>query len=76
MIKPAHSLMAYNSQIVVDNKHKIIVATNITSQGNDLKQLHKMSKETKENLGLDNDDSLDIVGDTGYYSSKELKKMC
>ncbi len=74
MVKPAHNLMAYNSQIVVDDKHKLIVATEITSQGNDVKQLHKMAKATKENLELDINDSLDIVGDTGYYSPKELKK--
>ena len=74
MIKPAHNLMAYNSQIVVDNSNKIIVATDITSDNNDAKQLHKMVIETKENLELNKDDNLDIVGDTGYYSSKELKK--
>ena len=71
MKKPAHNLMAYNSQIVVDAKFKFIVATDVSSKGNDAEQLHKMAKETKENLEVD---KLDIVGDTGYYSSKELKK--
>lgn len=71
MIKPAHNLMAYNSQIVVDAKYKFIVATNISSKGNDTEQLHKMAQETKENLEVE---KLAIVADTGYYSSKELKK--
>ena len=71
MRKPAHNLMAYNSQIVVDDKFKFIVATDISSKGNDTQQLHNMAKETKENLELDN---LDIVADTGYYSAKEFKK--
>jgi len=74
MRKPAHNLMAYNSQIVVDSTFKFIVATNISTQGNDLNQIHKMAQETKENLQIDKNDNLDIVGDTGYYSSKEFKK--
>lgn len=74
MIKPAHNLMAYNSQIVVDEKYKFIVASDISSKGNDVKQLYKMAKQTKENLELKRDDSLDIVADTGYYSAKELRK--
>ncbi|MEY4504265.1 MAG: hypothetical protein RL154_558 [Pseudomonadota bacterium] len=74
MIKPAHNLMAYNSQIVVDEKFKFIVATDISSKGNDTEHLYKMAKETKENLVLNKNDSLSIVADTGYYSAKELKK--
>jgi len=74
MKKPAHNLMAYNSQVVVDDKYKLIVATNVTSQGNDLQELHNMSIQTKENLELSKDDKLDIVADTGYYSAKEFKK--
>jgi len=71
MRKPAHNLMAYNSQIVVDDKFKFIVATDVSSKGNDTQQLHDMAKETKENLEVD---KLDIVADTGYYSAKEFKK--
>lgn len=74
MIKPAHNLMAYNSQIVVDEKYKFIVASDVTSKGNDANQLHKMAQQTKENLELDNQDNLTIVADTGYYSAKEFKK--
>jgi transposase len=44
MIKPAHNLMAYNSQNVVDDKHKLIVATDISTKGSDVDQLHKMAK--------------------------------
>ncbi len=71
MKKPSHNLMAYNSQIVVDSTFKFIVATNISTKGNDFNQLHKMSQETKENLEVN---KLDIVADTGYYSGKEFKK--
>lgn len=71
MRKPAHNLMAYNSQIVVDDKYKFIVASDVSSKGVDLELLHTMAKQTKENLEVD---SLEIVADTGYYSAKELKK--
>lgn len=74
MIKPAHNLMAYNTQIVVDEKYKFIVATKVSSKGNDAALLHVMAQETKENLELSKEDSLDIVADTGYYSAKEFKK--
>ncbi len=74
MRKPAHNLMAYNSQIVVDDKYKFIVATEVSSKGNDTQQLHKMALKTKENLDLTQDDNLDIVADTGYYSAKEFKR--
>ena len=74
MIKPAHNLMAYNSQIVIDDKYKFIVATEVSSKGNDTQQLHTMAKITKENIGLSQDNKLNIVADTGYYSAKEFKK--
>jgi len=71
MRKPSHNLMAYNSQIVVDEKFKFIVATDISSKGSDLKQLYHMAQLTKENLKID---TLEIVADTGYDSAKEIKK--
>jgi len=43
MRKPAHNLMAYNSQIVVDDKYKFIIATDISTKGSDSDQLHKMA---------------------------------
>lgn len=71
MKKPAHNLMAYNSQIVVDEKFKLIAATDVSSKGCDNEQLHKMSKQTKDNLNVS---TLEITADKGYYSAKELKK--
>jgi hypothetical protein len=70
MVKPAHNFMAYNSQIVVDDKYKFIVATDVSS-GKDLDQLHNMATQTKEITGNGN---MTMVADTGYYSPKELKK--
>jgi len=71
MVKSAHNLMAYNSQICVDDKFKFIVATDVTSQGTDKQELHHMAMQTKEVI-----DSTDLVilADKGYYSAIEIKK--
>ena len=50
MCKPAHHLVAYNCQIVVNDKAKLIVATDVSSQGNDAQQLHQMASQAKEIL--------------------------
>jgi hypothetical protein len=71
MKKPAHNLMAYNVQTVVDDKYKFIVATDITNQGNDLNQLHNMGIKAKE---IVENEEMVLVGDAGYYSAKEINK--
>jgi ABC-type Fe3+-citrate transport system substrate-binding protein len=38
--KLSHNLMGYNSQIAVDHTYKFIVATDISTNGHDLDQLH------------------------------------
>jgi len=71
MSKPAHNLMAYNSQICVDDKFKFIVATDITSHGGDKQELYTMASQTKE--VIDNTDMI-LTADKGYYSAVEIKK--
>ena len=71
MSKPAHNLMAYNSQIAVDDKFKFIVATDISTNGHDLDQLHNMAIKSKEIV--DNPEGI-VTADKGYYSSVEIKK--
>jgi len=71
MTKPSHNLMAYNSQICVDDKYKFIVATDVTSSGSDKQELYKMAIQTKE--VIDNPDLI-ITADKGYYSAVEIKK--
>ena len=71
MVKSAHNLMAYNSQICVDDKFKFIVATDVTSQGTDKQELHHMAMQTKEVI---TSPDLVILADKGYYSAAEIKK--
>jgi hypothetical protein len=71
MVKSAHNLMAYNSQICVDDKFKFIVATDVTSQGTDKQELYHMAMQTKEVI---TSPDLVILADKGYYSAVEIKK--
>ncbi|CAA6824348.1 MAG: Transposase [uncultured Sulfurovum sp.] len=72
MRKYGYSQLSYNSQIAVDNTYKFIVATEITPQGNDMRELHKMAMETKKVVG--DKVNTTIVADAGYYSANELRK--
>lgn len=63
--------VAYNVQISVDAKHKLIVDHEVTNAGNDKNQLSRMGMRAKEALEVE---SLDVVADQGYYSSEEIKK--
>jgi len=71
MVKSAHNLMVYNSQICIDDKFKFIVATDVTSQGTDKQELHHMAMQTKEVI---TSPDLVILADKGYYSAVEIKK--
>ena len=71
MVKPSHNLMAYNVQIAVDSTFKFIMATDISSIGQDTNQLYNMASKAKEIL---NQDEIDVVVDKGYYNVKEIKR--
>lgn len=62
--------VAYNVQISVDAKHKLIVDYEVTNAGNDKDQLSSMAIRAKETLEVQ---ALDVVADQGYYNSKEIK---
>ncbi len=63
--------VSYNVQIGVEDKTKMIIASDVVNDGNDLNQLYTMSKAAKEALGVD---SLDVVADTGYFNSNDIKR--
>jgi transposase len=60
--------VAYNAQIAVDSRHKLIVAHAITNQGNDHQQLYPMAKAAKEALQVER---LTAVADTGYTHGEQ-----
>ena len=60
---------AYNAQIVVDSEAQIIVATDITQESNDKKQLVPMMVKVKENLGRVPENA---SADAGYFSEANI----
>jgi hypothetical protein len=70
MVKPAHHLMAYNTQIVVDSQYKLIISTEVSSNCNDYGKLCDMATTTNEALDI----NPVYIGDTGYYSHQEMAK--
>ncbi len=72
MRTPHGHAVAYNAQIAVDAKHKLIVAFELTNEGNDQQQLHPMAVQGKVAVGAD---EVTVVADTGY-SNGEHGALC
>jgi transposase len=68
--KSGQTVAGYNVQIAVDDKHKLIVASEVVNDGNDTGQLYKMAKAAKEELGAE---TLTALADSGYYNGNALK---
>lgn len=64
--------VAYNVQNAVDDKHNLIVHTQATNT-NDGKALHQAATQAKQNLQLQQADSLMVLADKGYHTGAELK---
>src|SRR5260221_2492031 len=72
MRTPHGHQVAYNAQTVVDAQHKLIVAFDLTNEGNDQQQLHPMAVQGKDAVGAD---EVTVVADTGY-SNGEHGALC
>ena len=68
--KNGQMVAGYNVQIAVDDKHKLIVASEVVNDGNDTGQLYAMAKAAKEALGVE---TLTALADAGYYNGAALK---
>ncbi len=64
--------VAYNAQTVVDAEHKLIVAFDLTNEGNDQCQLHPMAMQGKQALEVE---QVTAVADAGY-SNGEHGQRC
>jgi transposase len=67
--KGDQTIAGYNVQSVVDDKHKLIVASQVINSS-DAGHLHAMAKAAKEVLEAK---SLQVLADAGYYNSADLK---
>jgi transposase len=72
MRMPHGHAVAYNAQTATDAEHKLIVAFDLTNEGNDLRQLHPMAVQGKAAVGAD---QVTVVADTGY-SNGEHGALC
>lgn len=70
LVKNGQGTAGYNVQIAIDDKHKLIVASEVVNDSSDVGQLHAMAKAAKEALAAK---ALQVLADEGYYSSVELK---
>lgn len=70
LVKSGQGIAGYNVQAAVDDKHKLIVASEVVNDSSDVGQLHAMAKAAKEALDAK---ALQVLADEGYYSSTELK---
>jgi hypothetical protein len=62
LAKHGQIVAGYNVQIAVDDKHKLIVASEVVNEGNDTGQLHAMAEAAKAALGVE---TLTAVADAG-----------
>ena len=67
--KNGQSVAGYNVQTVVDDKHKLLVACEVSQDGNDENQLEPMAVKAKETLEVER---LDVAADTGYFNAQQI----
>lgn len=60
--------VAYNAQVAVDAQHPLIVHAEVTTDGNDHRQLQPMAEAAKAALQTD---ALTVVADTGYANGEQ-----
>jgi transposase len=70
LTKRGQTIAGYNVQIAVDAKHKLIVAEEVTQDGNDTQQLAPMLEKAQEILQSEN---LTGLADAGYFSATQIK---
>ena len=67
--KGDQTIAGYNVQNVVDDKHMLIVASEVVNRS-DAGHLHEMAMAAKEALDVE---TLQAAADTAYYNSEDLK---
>lgn len=66
-----HGLIGYNVQQAVDSDSKLIVAHEVTQQGNDHRSLAPTAAAAQAALGVE---SLTVVADTGYMNGEHAER--
>ncbi len=64
-------ISGYNLQNVVDERHQLIVTSELTQEGVDQTQLFHMGMQAKETLGTE---SMNLLADAGYSNGEQLQQ--
>jgi transposase len=64
--------MSHNVQVAVDTEHKLIVSTEVTSEGNDRNQLRPMVEAVKAALGTQ---PVSVLVDSGYSNGEHAAAL-
>jgi transposase len=70
LINQYQTEVSYNVQAVADEKHKLVVHLEVTSD-NDTKALYKTAHDAKEAL---QQETLTVIADKGYHTGEQLAK--
>ena len=62
-------IVGYNVQTAVDTKHHLIVAHEVTNEGNDRSQLSTMAKQARTAMGAQ---EITVIADRGYFKGEEI----
>jgi len=65
--KRSKACQGYNVQIATDHKFYLIAGDALTTDANDLNQLHPIALQVKQRFGLS---TLEVVADKGYYTAR------
>jgi transposase len=65
------TIVGYNAQMAVDDKHKLIAADEVTNQVTDYQQLANVALAAKANLEVK---QTEVVADAGYYNAAEVDR--
>ena len=63
--------ICHNVQMAVDDKNHLVVAVDVTSEPVDKEQLHNITLQAKEELGVE---TITAIADKGYYSALQFAK--
>lgn len=67
--KGGSKVAGYNVQSAVDDRHHLIIASEVAQDGNDQKQLYPMARQAKDLLDKE---QLTVLADAGYYETENL----
>ena len=71
LFKNGQKTAGYNVQVAVEEDNQLIVASDVTNDANDQRQLHSMASQAKDALEAD---QLTVLSDAGYFEQSNIKQ--